>query len=79
LGQQARQRGTRIGSPLTREPRPGGEQDLRGHLAERFVALVAVDTLAEIYLGEGVEASQAEQVHQHGDFHAVARHERHPG
>ena len=78
LGQHARQRGTRVSSSLTREPRPGGEQDLRGHLAERFVALVAVRTLPEIHLGERVKASEVEQVNQHGELNAVARHEWHP-
>ena len=35
-------------------------------------------TLPEIHLGERVKAGEVEQVHQHGDLHAVARHERHP-
>jgi hypothetical protein len=29
-------------------------------------------------LSERIKADEIEQVHQHGDFHAVARHERHP-
>jgi hypothetical protein len=50
--------------------------DLRRHETETLVVLVTMPTLAEVYLGDGVEAGALGGVHQKCELHAVPARDR---